>query len=548
LSKRIAGIALGLLFAILLAEGIYFVAHGRFNIDEGMHLNAGRLVLEEGLLPYRDFPFSQGPGAPLYYGFFGALFGTSLLVGRAASLLLNMAGVGLMVWFAGRLGGHSARLLVVLWSLVNLPAVWTYAQVRTEPPSLPLTVAAAIVLCLPKRSALAWSIAPCLLVWATSVRLTTAVPLIGVCVWVAYELRRSPRCLLACAAIVGANGVLAALPMLAFPTESVFHILTAQLGRTERFNMGDYPFSQRFWFFLEAHTSFQPILALTVVPLYAIFREWRRGWRLRGFSVEDPVSVLVCLISMALLSYAPHLFFSIGFFHYFVTASVLLSLAIAIAIPMVVAECGRSRIPVVVAIFVVWGAAAMMSFDGLGRWVFRLSPTIATFDELRTEMHRLSPARCTMMTFETHIAVETGCDVMPGLEYSFFSFFPEMPDAEAEVHGVLTRSLLIDRIERDRPEFVALTSRAVEQITQRAEDRSGETRTLRGERKRVERELRARARSGRHGRGGVRMLDVMDGRYELLGELTLPVGPIHEFWTRVSVYVRSDLLESAADE
>ncbi|MBW2422258.1 MAG: hypothetical protein JRH19_27245 [Deltaproteobacteria bacterium] len=153
-----------------------------------------------------------------------------------------------------------------------------------------------------------------------------------------------------------------------------------------------------------------------------------------------------------------------------------------------------------------------------------------------------------MMTFETHIAVETGCDVMPGLEYSFFSFFPEMPDAEAEVHGVLTRSLLIDRIERDRPEFVALTSRAVEQITQRAEDRSGETRTLRGERKRVERELRARARSGRHGRGGVRMLDVMDGRYELLGELTLPVGPIHEFWTRVSVYVRSDLLESAADE
>ncbi len=81
----------------LVALGFYFVAHGRFNIDEGLHLNAGRLLFEEGKWLYRDFPFSQGPGGPFLYGAWGSVFGYSIAAGRTLSLLINLASVVWMV-------------------------------------------------------------------------------------------------------------------------------------------------------------------------------------------------------------------------------------------------------------------------------------------------------------------------------------------------------------------------------------------------------------------------------------------------------------------
>jgi hypothetical protein len=122
-------------------------------------------------------------------------------------VLACLEGVAAMVWFCGRMSGSGARFFVLLFTLVNVPVMWTFAQVRTEPPAIPLILIASIAVFLPKRSALAWSLAPCLLVWATSVRLTNAGPLIAVCLLTAFELRRSPRTLLSCFAIVGANGL-----------------------------------------------------------------------------------------------------------------------------------------------------------------------------------------------------------------------------------------------------------------------------------------------------------------------------------------------------
>lgn len=87
-----------------------------------------------------------------------------------------------------------------------------------------------------------------------------------------------------------------------------------------------------------------------------------------------------------------------------------------------------------------------------------------------------------MMTFETHIAVEASCDVVPGLEYSFFSCFPDLPPAEASKHGVLKRALLLESFDLNPPEFVLLTARAVELILEqpRTGTESATTRTLSG--------------------------------------------------------------------
>jgi len=516
--RRVSRLVLVFLFVALVAEGVFFVAYGRFNIDEGLHLNAGRLVFEQGRLPYGDFPFSQGPGGPLLYGAAGAVFGSSLLVGRSLSLLVNLIGLGAMIWFAGRISGAVARWLVVLLTMVNLPAIWTFAQIRTESPSIPLVVLAAIALFFRKGSALRWALAPCLLVWATSVRLTCAIPLVAVCLLVGFELRRSPRTLLVTSAIVTANALLAALPMLMFSRQAFFHIFIAQIGRAERFGWDRLPAAAKFWFLGEPATSFLPILLLTCFPVFVLFRCWRRGWRPRGLSCDDPASVLACLIAMALLSYVPHLLFRIGFFHYFVNASVLLTLAIVIAIPMVARESRRGRIWVSSSVAAVWVVAAVLGLQHIETWVTLDRPTISRFAEVRSRLQLLAPHGCTMMTFETYLAVETQCEVLSGLEYSYFSFFPELTFSEAEEHGVLNRRRLMGRIEQDGPEFIALTWRAVEDIT------------------------------GRRGkREGPPMLDVMRGRYRRLTKLRVPVGPVHTFWANVHLYARSDLTEDPGE-
>jgi len=506
-----------------------------------MHLYAGRLLFERGLLPYRDFPFSQGPGGPALYGAAGALFGTSIAVGRAFSLCVNLAGVAGMAWFARRVAGGAGAFLVVALTLIDLPAIWTFTQVRTEALAVPLVTLAAMALCFRKESALQWALAPSLLVWATSIRLTNVLALAAVCAFVAWQLRRDRHTLVAALGVVALNGVVAAAPLLAFPAEGWFHVVESQLGRTERFHMGDYPFTLRFWFFVTPHTSFQPLLALVLLPVAWLALARARGWRLRAPDVDDPPSVVATLLAVGLLTYLPHVLFRIGFFSYFVNAAVLWTLAIAIAIPSL-ARGSRLRAGVLAAVVgsaVVGGAVS--ADRHLERWTLRSERTVDRLDPIARTVRRLAPEACSMLTFESHIAVESGCDLVPGLEYSHFSYFPDLSDEEARAHHVLNRAALLDHLERGQPDFVVLGSGAVEKILNPPPEPTGRTRTLAEERARV----RAEKRAPRREPEPIPVLDAMRARYVRLGQERVPIGPVHEWWTTVYLYARADLVESA---
>ncbi len=123
-----------------------------------------------------------------------------------------------------------------------------------------------------------------------------------------------------------------------------------------------------------------------------------------------------------------------------------------------------------------------------------------------------------MLTFETHLAVQTGCEVMPGLEYSYFSFFPSLSRKEASAHGVLNAGLLAEHLRRGKPEFVALTWPAVDRITGRK---------------------RRKARAP--------ILPAMRGSYQLLTRLDVPVGATYIVWNQVYVYARADLVGPATE-
>jgi uncharacterized membrane protein len=206
---RVAVAALLLAFA---SEALLLAILGRTNIDEGMFLGAARLVWL-GELPYRDFPFSQGPTLPYVYGVFAQLFGSSIAVGRAVSWIGCLVSAGSAFWLANRFGGRPAAGLAILLAMGNLPALWASTTVRTQALATPLVLMAAVALAIPARTALGWAAAPSLLLWSTGARVTNGLAFIVVLLWVAWELRGATGILWKVVSIVTAQAVFVFAPM-----------------------------------------------------------------------------------------------------------------------------------------------------------------------------------------------------------------------------------------------------------------------------------------------------------------------------------------------
>ena len=89
-------------------------------------------------------------------------------------------------------------------------------------------------------------------------------------------------------------------------------------------------------------------------------------------------------------------------------------------------------------------------------WVGSGESSFLAFREVGRELRDLAGPDCTILTMETALALETGCHVLPGLEYSVFSYFPRLPKEEATERGVLNAELLKQRVLELQPELIAL--------------------------------------------------------------------------------------------
>ena len=452
-----------LLVGACIAEAFFFAAAGRANIDEGMFLEAGRLVFE-GQLPYRDFPLSQGPLIAYVYGLALELFGGSLWVGRLLSWALGVGGFAaalVIAWrFGGRIGG---AVLVVLW-MMNLPLLWVLGTVRTQSLSTPLTLLGTLALVLPRVGVFSWALSPSLFLWSTSARLTNGLAFAAVAIWTAYALRRQPRRLAGVAGIVGLQGLLVFAPVLLAPREALFHILTAQLGRGERAGPRSVSLAEellaKFEIFLEPATSFFAVLGLSGVVVLCLAARWRQGWRPDfGLPLEERASAQLGLLVLAMLVFVPHLLLDRGYLTYFVTSSALLAPAIAIAVAEMVRSRTRFRsfgLAAAAALVIAGLLAATMQ---LTAWVGSGDASFSHFRDVARSVRAHAGQQCTMVTMETALAVEAGCRVLPGLEYSLFSYFPRLSDEQARRRGVVNRNLLVQRVREHRPELIVLGPR-----------------------------------------------------------------------------------------
>lgn len=470
-ARRLGASAVAALALAYLGLAIAMLLEARSTIDEGVYLNAGRLVWE-GQWLYRDFPFSQGPVVPWIYGLATTLFGHGVVVGRVLSLAFGALGVASGVWIARRHAGTPGAALALLLSIVNLPALWVAVTVRTQSLATPLVMAGTAALALPLERARFAALAPSLFLWAVGARLTEGLSLLLVLAWVAWRLRATPARLARVAAIVGVQALFLFAPMLAAPRDALFHVFTAQLGRGERGIGGgsgsgaaggalEAAFA-KFAVLLSPETSFFPIVPLAVAVAGSVLWRWRSGWRPDTHRpLGEPLSTQAVLLVLALASVAPHLMLRAGFLTYFVTASALLTPAIAIAAVHTTKQLapGRGRTLVRGGVSILFALALVALPMHWGAWAGSGPSSFTHLRSVARELRARAGPSCTILTMETTLAYEAGCRVVPGLEYSFFSYFAGMPSAEAAERGVLNTARLRRHLREAPPDLIALGPR-----------------------------------------------------------------------------------------
>jgi len=125
---------IGLVGGIVLyvSLSLIYILIGQLNADEGFYLLASKLVFQ-GHIPYRDFAFTQMPLLPYIYGIPQSLFASSIILGRATSVLFSIVAFSIWVYIgrrrAGIVGSSSIALLLATFTfgIYYLSIVKTYA-------------------------------------------------------------------------------------------------------------------------------------------------------------------------------------------------------------------------------------------------------------------------------------------------------------------------------------------------------------------------------------------------------------------------------------
>ena len=451
-----AGLVLG--YAVI---GLLFVAAGRPNIDEGIFLSAAGRVFD-GEQPYRDFPFSQAPMLPYFYALAPPILGSALMGARLFSWLAGVTGMTAILWLTRRVAGDLAAITTLLVTFATLPVISVGMAVRSQSIGIPLLLLGVASLALPRKSGWSFVLAPSLLLWATGMRLTNALVFAAVCLWVVWQLRRKPSQLAGIGALLGAQAVLIGLPILRAPADAFFHLITAQLTRSERFGyMVELPLLGEINRKLVAYSDLTAdawLLLLLAIPLVAAgLRSWYRGWRPQlAQPMGDPKTAIFTLTALGLLAFAPHWLLDNAFLEYLLPLWALMTPAIGIGMATWLHRKGSTRRLRFVVVGALLACALANAYFDRNIWIGSGDSSFRSFHRTSQNLAKAGGNDCTVLTFQTQLAVEAGCRVLPGLDYSLFSYFPGLSAEEATAKGVLSLELLRQRVAQYKPDLIVV--------------------------------------------------------------------------------------------
>ena len=175
-----------------------YLFFGQPHADEGWYLYASKLVWQ-GNLPYQDFAYTQTPLLPYIYGLPQILFGPSIYIGRATSVLFSV--ITLVIYIsisrkhAGRIGAVSTTLILCtfIYGIYFMSIVKTYALIAV--------LFALVLLVLESDSAWKYLIAIVLSFLASMARLSAVAFAIPVVVYCLFATRNKYLAILLCLAL-----------------------------------------------------------------------------------------------------------------------------------------------------------------------------------------------------------------------------------------------------------------------------------------------------------------------------------------------------------
>ena len=482
-------VALGVWF-ILGAANLYY---GELNQDEGWYLYTARLTAE-GLQPYRDYAFTQGPVFAHVYALanpFVERYG--LMGGRLFTGLLGLVSIALSGWLAWRLipgpGARSAAALAVILLSCNVYHSYFSIVVKTYSLSALLLVAGA--LCLTgmhtqagRKAAL---FAGLFFALAAGVRLSAGIwlPIVGLYLLLHRHDWQKAWLSFGTGGLVGL--LIAFGPSFVNSAEATwFWLVQYHTAREAGTGLDVWIYKAGFLSrFVQAYfVSVLMLLVLVIVPFTMRQRP----------ACPKPMGVLWLGVAASTLI---HVAAPFPYEDYQVILMPILSALIASGlvglVQMLAPNAHQRAVKHAVVVFVLLASiAAAFSSPMNQAWVlrerdriwWRLKETsdLGLLQETARWLNEQQGDGEMLLTQDTYLAVETGMTVPRGLEMGPFSYYPDWSREQAERRNVLNREMLIELLETTDAQWAAFSGYGLAirspDITELASEEQAELRAI----------------------------------------------------------------------
>lgn len=459
--------------AALAAVNVWF---GPLNQDEGWYLLAAR-NLSRGMMPYRDFLYTQGPVLPWVYGVFADVWSPGgVLGGRILTALLGL----LAALFFSVCAGCLARrrdpaaewpAFVLAFILLSLSPDWSYFTAIPKTYalgafflSLGFLFATGLELALksiPRRAPFAAAFSGACFAFAAATRATLC--LAAVPVWIALiVLARRDRArrldwlwfAVGCAAALA----FAYAPFLLECPENFLFSQTYHAARASA-PLGEWLVLRAGFLCFLAQGYPALIAAAAILAAVAVFRTREAGGA-AGPADPSRVLYLAVVAAFALLTLA-HFLVPFPYADYNTPAMPLAAVALAVPLGGLVARANLRpwRVGLVAlaasAAFVAASPWPMKWVDGeqhLFWFHSSLDSALARLRRAGRVVREQNPEGKPILAQDAYLAVEAGVPVVPGFEMGPFSIFPDLSDEEARarrVHNVATAEAAIREADYD---------------------------------------------------------------------------------------------------
>ena len=445
-----------LLFAAALVVSVFLGAanlyFGELNQDEGWYLYASRLV-HDGLVPYRDFAFTQAPVLPFVYSLAHRWISEyGVAGGRAFTWLLGLLGcLGATVLASQVVPREQRRLAAVLaFALIGVNVYQSYFTTVVKTYALCgmflVFGALALMLAVQRRSAPLAFMSSILLVLATGTRISAgaAWPVGFVALWWwRKELGRAWIAYLA-------GACLAAVPVflrwfLAAPDGFLFGVFQYHAAR----HAGGLKalLSYKVGFISRVVQAYFLPIALHVVVLAAW---WCRDHSNPNTASRGPSVVLWWMVlGISLVHF-------IAPFPYDDYQSMVFPLyAAALAAALARWSSGQAALkPTALAVSVLLLATASAFSSPINQgwmiagrdriwWRFRDESPLVRLAKAADWIRAHSDPDDRILTQDTYLAVQSGRKVIQGMEMGPFCYFPNMPDEQARKLKVINQGRML---------------------------------------------------------------------------------------------------------